>query len=73
MAFVVLVLAILSLQCFSVSAGTVITSNLPPNTAIINISGTADGAAAFNGDQSLWYVEIVPGNSGNRFFRLYYP
>jgi hypothetical protein len=47
--------AALYLQPSSLSAGTVITSNLPPNTAIINISATADGAAAFNGDQSLWY------------------
>jgi hypothetical protein len=38
-----------------IHAGTVITSNLPPNTAIININGTQDGAASFNGDQSLWY------------------
>ena len=36
-------------------AGTVITANLPANTAIVNISGTQDGAASYNGDQSLWY------------------
>ena len=36
-------------------AGTVITANLPPHTAIINIDARADGANRFNGDQSLWY------------------
>src|SRR2546423_793777 len=36
-------------------AGTVITNNLPADTAIINISGTQDGAASYNSDQSLWY------------------
>ena len=36
-------------------AGTVITSNLPPNTAIINIDARADGAGSNNGDQSLFY------------------
>jgi hypothetical protein len=36
-------------------AGTVITDNLPASTAIINIDGRADGSAAYNGDQSLWY------------------
>jgi hypothetical protein len=35
--------------------GTLITTNLPPNTAIINIDSRADGAAAYNGNQSLWY------------------
>lgn len=38
-----------------VFAGTVITSGLPSSTAIINISGTQDGAHNYNGDQSLWY------------------
>ena len=35
--------------------GTLITNNLPADTAIVNISAAQDGAAAFNGDQSLWY------------------
>jgi len=35
--------------------GTVITANLPANTAIVNIDARADGAASYNGDQSLWY------------------
>ena len=37
------------------SAGTIITANLPSNTAIINIDARADGAATFNGSQSLWF------------------
>ena len=46
------------------SGGTVITTNLPAGDAIINISGRADGAAAFGGatppgvigaDQDFWY------------------
>ena len=35
--------------------GTVITANLPANTAIVNMDARVDGAASFNGDQSLWY------------------
>ncbi len=35
--------------------GTVITTNLPPNTAIMNIDARVDGSASYNGDQSLWY------------------
>jgi hypothetical protein len=37
------------------SAGTVITTNLPANTAIVNIDGRADGAASFDGGQSHWF------------------
>ena len=44
-------------------AGTVITSNLPPNTAIININAREDGAARFNGDQSLWYQPFYSGSA----------
>jgi len=53
--FMSLLVSAFYLQPSPLSAGTVITTNLPPNTAIININATADGAAAFNGDQSLWY------------------
>jgi hypothetical protein len=35
--------------------GTVITTNLPSNMAIINIDARADGSGIYNGDQSLWY------------------
>lgn len=35
--------------------GTVLTDNLPANTAIVNINAQTDGAASYNGDQSLWY------------------
>lgn len=43
--------------------GSVITANLPPQTAIVNISGTEDGAAAYNGDQSLWYHPFYTGGA----------
>jgi hypothetical protein len=43
--------------------GTVITTNLPANTAIINIDARADGAASYNGDQSLWYHPFNTGGS----------
>jgi len=44
-------------------AGTVITANLPPDTAIVNIDATQDGAATFNGDQSLWYHPFSTGGA----------
>jgi hypothetical protein len=44
-------------------AGTVITANLPPNTAIVNINATQDGAASYNGDQSLWYHPFSTGGT----------
>lgn len=46
-------------------AGTIITSDLPPDTAIVNISGTADGAADYNTNnpaQTYWYQ---PFNTSN--------
>jgi hypothetical protein len=43
--------------------GTVITANLPANTAIINISGTQDGIVNFNGDKSLWFNPIFTGGA----------
>jgi hypothetical protein len=43
--------------------GTVITANLPANTAIIDISATADGAAAFNGNQTLWFRPFNTSNN----------
>jgi hypothetical protein len=57
--------AFLALGCAAqvAFAGTVITNNLPANTAIINIDSLADGAAAFNDDQSLWYHPYTEGGS----------
>jgi hypothetical protein len=54
-----------SLAGFSVPglAGTVITNNLPANTAIININARQDGAAAFNVDQALWYGPFFTGGA----------
>ena len=44
-------------------AGTVITANLPANTAIINIDGRADGAANFDGGQSHWFQPFNTGST----------
>jgi hypothetical protein len=54
-------------------AGTVITTNLPAGTAIVNISGTADGAAAYGGstgtlsvigvNQDDWYRPFNTGGA----------
>jgi len=41
----------------------VITTNLPENTAIININARQDGAATYNGDQSLWYHPFFTGGA----------
>lgn len=35
--------------------GTVITAGLPANTALVNISGTADGASGYDSTQTYWY------------------
>src|SRR5262245_36382413 len=46
------------------NCGTVITTNLPPNTAIVNIDGKQDGVATFsgtNGDQ--WYHPFFTGGA----------
>src|SRR5579871_1333287 len=48
---------------FQAKSGTVITANLPADTAIVNIDARADGAAAFNGDQSLWYQPFNTSSS----------
>ncbi|HEX4414727.1 MAG TPA: PEP-CTERM sorting domain-containing protein [Lacipirellulaceae bacterium] len=45
-------------------AGSVITTNLPANTAIINISGTQDGAADYGGTgQDFWYQPFFTGGA----------
>jgi hypothetical protein len=46
-----------------VLAGTVITNNLPANTAIININATQDGISYRNADQSLWYHPFYTGSA----------
>ena len=56
----ILCLAVLLPQVFG---GTIITNNLPANTAIININATQDGAGSFNGDQSLWYQPFYAGGA----------
>jgi len=73
----------LAASSLAVPAGTVLTANLPANTAIINISGTQDGAATYNGDQSLWYHPFYTGGTthlltytvapGTYFFRALNP
>jgi hypothetical protein len=46
-----------------VDAGTVITANLPVNTAIVNIDGRADGSASFDGGQSHWFHPFNTGST----------
>ena len=48
----------------SATAGSGILSNLPPNTAVINLNARADGACVFNSGQSLWYQPFRPGGPG---------
>lgn len=43
--------------------GSVIVTNLPPNTAIVNIDARQDGAATYNSDQSLWYHPFYTGGA----------
>ena len=62
-------LCVVGLVC-DAFGGSIITSNLPPNTAIINIDARADGSATFNGDQSLWYA---PFNTGGTLLELTVP
>src|SRR5947209_19287417 len=50
-------------MCITGLSGTVITTNLPENTAIINIDARQDGAATYNGDQSLWYHPFFTGGA----------
>jgi hypothetical protein len=46
-------------------AGTIITTNLPVSTAIININGTQDGAANSSaGPQAFWYEPFSTGGVG---------
>src|SRR5690242_20461106 len=47
--------AIVILVAETAYTGSVITTNLPANTAIVNISGTQDGTANYDGTQDRWY------------------
>ncbi len=66
----VLVLAVIGCLTPCVRGGMIITANLPDNTAIINISGTQDGAATFNSNQSEWYQ---PFNTTGNLLEIYSP
>ncbi len=44
-------------------AGTVITANLPPNTAIVNIDAKQDGAATWNSGQDSWFHPFFTGGA----------
>jgi hypothetical protein len=44
-------------------AGTVITTGLPAKTAIINISGSADGAANYDPTQTYWFSPFEAGGT----------
>jgi hypothetical protein len=46
------------------TAGTVITTNLPANTAIVNINAKQDGSANYSGpNQDLWYQPFFTGGA----------
>ena len=47
----------------SARGGTVITANLPANTAIVNIDGRADGAANYDGGQTHWFQPFNTGGT----------
>jgi hypothetical protein len=44
-------------------AGTVITNNLPPDTAIINIDARQDGIANYSSGQAFWYQPFFTGGA----------
>lgn len=50
-----LCLALFSWAAGDVFGGTVITNNLPANTAILNVNGRQDGAAAYTGRYEYWF------------------
>jgi hypothetical protein len=49
----------------SALGGSVITTNLPANTAIVNISGTQDGIANYDGTQDKWYHPFSASGAGS--------
>jgi len=58
------VLALAALTAVGGIAGTIINTNLPAGDTIVNIDGTADGAAAYSGtNQDLWYQPFNTGGS----------
>jgi hypothetical protein len=54
----------LVVAAFTASAGSIITSNLPVNSVIINIDATRDGAANYGGpNQAFWYQPFETGGT----------
>jgi hypothetical protein len=49
--------------CRSTLAGTVITTNLPANTAIVNVNAKQDGAASWNAGQDSWFQPFFTGGA----------
>lgn len=50
----------------SAFAGSVITTNLPASTAIINIAGTVDGTGSYSGtNQDFWYQPFSTAGAGS--------
>lgn len=52
-----------ALVTVSAHAGSVINTNLPAGTTIVNIDARADGANAYDGPQSLWYQPVAAAPS----------
>ena len=63
-------LAAIQLAALPAFAGSVITANLPPYNAIVNIDAGADGAASFSGNYTLWYH---PFNTGGTLLQYTIP
>jgi hypothetical protein len=61
---VVLICAI-AFSCFATTcwAGTVITTNLPPYSAIVNVNAKQDGAASWNAGQDSWFQPFFTGGA----------
>jgi hypothetical protein len=60
-----IILAALIMACLAdaTHGGTVITTNLPPNTAIVNINAKQDGAASWNSGQDSWFHPFFTGGA----------
>ncbi|HEX3601277.1 MAG TPA: hypothetical protein VHU84_14090 [Lacipirellulaceae bacterium] len=58
------VIAVVMLTANRTLAGSVITSNLPPNVAaIVNVDAKQDGAASFDGGQDNWFHPFFTGGA----------
>jgi hypothetical protein len=57
------VVALVALTSRGAHAGSVITSNLPANTVIVNVDARQDGASGFDGGQDNWFHPFFTGGA----------